>query len=180
MDLKCFLGTIGSVLMHDGVVEGGTGELNKAEEETEAHKSETAQGSAKKETIAKDTEEREKVVVLRPPMIYGKGSKGNYPQLAKLAGKLPVFPIVHNQRSMLYIENLAQFVKRMIAMVKGHRLVMVPATGWIIRLMKKIPGKIGTLTGKAFGDSVYDMQMSEYKEEYRVCDWKESVRRTEG
>ena len=32
MDLKCFLGTIGSVLMHDGVVEGGTGELNKAEE----------------------------------------------------------------------------------------------------------------------------------------------------
>ena len=150
-------------------------------------------------------DERFKVVVLRPPMIYGKGSKGNYPQLAKLAGKLPLFPIVHNQRSMLYIENLAQFVKRMIdneetgvffpqneqyintsdlvqmiAMVKGHRLVMVPATGWIIRLMKKIPGKIGTLTGKAFGDSVYDMQMSEYKEEYRVCDWKESVRRTEG
>ena len=150
-------------------------------------------------------DERFKVVVLRPPMIYGKESKGNYPQLAKLAGKLPLFPIVHNQRSMLYIENLAQFVKRMIdneetgvffpqneqyintsdlvqmiAMVKGHRLVMVPATGWIIRLMKKIPGKIGILTGKAFGDSVYDMQMSEYKEEYRVCDWKESVRRTEG
>ena len=150
-------------------------------------------------------DERFKVVVLRPPMIYGKGSKGNYPQLAKLAGKLPLFPIVHNQRSMLYIENLAQFVKRMIdneetgvffpqneqyintsdlvqtiAVVKGHRLVMVPATGWIIRLMKKIPGKIGTLTGKAFGDSVYDMQMSECKEEYRVCDWKESVRRTEG
>lgn len=34
-----------------------------------------------------------KVVVLRPPMIYGKGSKGNYPQLAKLASKLPVFPV---------------------------------------------------------------------------------------
>ena len=150
-------------------------------------------------------DERFKVVVLRPPMIYGKGSKGNYPQLAKLAGKLPLFPIVQNQRSMLYIENLAQFVKRMIdneetgvffpqneqyintsdlvqmiAMVKGHRLVMVPGTGWAVRLMRKVPGKIGTLTGKAFGDSVYDMQMSEYKEEYRVCDWKESVRRTEG
>lgn len=26
-----------------------------------------------------------KVIVLRPPMIYGKGSKGNYPVLAKLA-----------------------------------------------------------------------------------------------
>ena len=29
-DIKCFLGTIGSVLSSDGVVEGGTGELNKA------------------------------------------------------------------------------------------------------------------------------------------------------
>ena len=46
------------------------------------------------------------VAVLRPPMIYGKGSKGNYPVLAKLATKLPVFPKVSNRRSMLYIENL--------------------------------------------------------------------------
>lgn len=29
MDLKCFFGTFLSVLRHDGVVEGGTGELNK-------------------------------------------------------------------------------------------------------------------------------------------------------
>lgn len=146
-----------------------------------------------------------KVVVLRPPMIYGKESKGNYPQLAKLAGKLPVFPIVKNQRSMLYIENLAQFVKlmidneesgvffpqneqyintsdlvQMIAMAKGHRLVMVPGTSWAVKLMRKISGKVGNLADKAFGDSMYDMQMSEYKEEYRVCGWKESVRRTEG
>lgn len=33
-----------------------------------------------------------KVCVLRPPMIYGPGSKGNYPVLAKFAKKLPVFP----------------------------------------------------------------------------------------
>ena len=32
-DVKCFLGTIISVLKHDGVVEGGTGEMQKAEEE---------------------------------------------------------------------------------------------------------------------------------------------------
>lgn len=154
--------------------------------------------------IQAQADENFKVVVLRPPMIYGKGSKGNYPQLAKLAGKLPVFPIVKNQRSMLYIENLAQFVKlmidneesgvffpqneqysntsdlvQMIAMVKGHRIVMVPGTNWAVKLMRKIPGKVGKLADKAFGDSVYDMQMSEYKEEYRVCGWKESVRRTE-
>lgn len=40
------------------------------------------------------------VFVLRPPMIYGKGSKGNYPTLAKFAKKLPVFPNVDNERSM--------------------------------------------------------------------------------
>ena len=32
-DLKCFFGTIASVLRRDGVVEGGTGELHKREEE---------------------------------------------------------------------------------------------------------------------------------------------------
>lgn len=31
-DCKCFLGTIASVLKHDGVVEGGTGEIHKQEE----------------------------------------------------------------------------------------------------------------------------------------------------
>lgn len=51
-----------------------------------------------------------KVAVLRSPMIYGKGSKGNYLTLAKMAKKLPVFPDVENQRSMLYIENLCEFL----------------------------------------------------------------------
>lgn len=55
-----------------------------------------------------------KIVILRPPMIYGKGSKGNYPLLAKIAVKTPVFPYVKNERSMLYIENLCEFVRLMI------------------------------------------------------------------
>lgn len=33
MDVKCFFGTIVSVLKHDGVVEGGTGEMRKEAEE---------------------------------------------------------------------------------------------------------------------------------------------------
>jgi len=33
-DLKCFWGTVASVLKHDGVIEGGTGELYKKEPET--------------------------------------------------------------------------------------------------------------------------------------------------
>lgn len=145
-----------------------------------------------------------KVVIVRPPMIYGKGSKGNYPQLAKLATKLPVFPIVKNERSMLHIDNLCQFIKlmidneesgiffpqngeytntsdmvEMIAAVKGHRIIMVPGADLPIKLMAKIPGKIGGLAGKAFGSSAYDMSMSEYKENYRINSLKKSIELTE-
>ena len=35
MDCKCFFGTIKSVLHHDGVVEGGTGEIKREEKEKE-------------------------------------------------------------------------------------------------------------------------------------------------
>lgn len=38
MDLKCFFGTIISVLKHDGVVEGGTGAIEQAKEELEEGK----------------------------------------------------------------------------------------------------------------------------------------------
>src|SRR5690606_2947926 len=55
-----------------------------------------------------------KVVILRPPMIYGKGCKGNYPKLVKLAKILPVFPNIENKRSMLHIDNLCEFIKLMI------------------------------------------------------------------
>ncbi len=52
------------------------------------------------------------VAILRPPMIYGPGSKGNFPELVKLADKLPVFPAIKNQRSMLFIENLCMYLKK--------------------------------------------------------------------
>lgn len=55
-----------------------------------------------------------KVVILRPPMIYGKGSKGNYPRLASLARKTPIFPDIDNERSMLHIDNLVEYIKLMI------------------------------------------------------------------
>ena len=57
---------------------------------------------------------RMKVVILRPPMIYGPGNKGNLPRLAWLATKTPVFPAWHNKRSMRHVYNLAEFVKQII------------------------------------------------------------------
>lgn len=38
MDVKCFFGTVAAVLKSDGVVEGGTGELKRAEEEKSEEK----------------------------------------------------------------------------------------------------------------------------------------------
>ena len=55
-----------------------------------------------------------KIAILRPPMIYGSNSKGNFLRLGWLATKTPVFPAWHNKRSMLYIDNLAEFVKQII------------------------------------------------------------------
>ena len=64
--------------------------------------------------IKKLEDEDFKVVILRPPMIYGPGSKGNFPKLIALAKKTPIFPAYHNQRSMLYIDNLCEFVRVII------------------------------------------------------------------
>jgi len=55
-----------------------------------------------------------KVAILRPCMIYGTNSKGNFQRLARLAIKTPIFPAWHNKRSMLYIDNLCEFVKQTI------------------------------------------------------------------
>lgn len=55
-----------------------------------------------------------KITILRPCMIYGNNGKGNFTRLAKLAQKTPVFPAWHNKRSMLYIDNLSEFVRQAI------------------------------------------------------------------
>ncbi len=55
-----------------------------------------------------------KAVSIRPPMIYGPGSKGNYPRLSRLAKSIPFFPDYNNKRSMLYVGNLCEFIRLMI------------------------------------------------------------------
>jgi O-antigen biosynthesis protein WbqP len=54
-DVKCFFGTIFSVLKHDGVVEGGTGEIHKEQEELEEQK-EKEEESEDKESEGRDEE----------------------------------------------------------------------------------------------------------------------------
>ena len=49
-----------------------------------------------------------KVGIIRPPMVYGKGVKGNMESLIKLVKLLPILPFNYdkNRRSLVNIENL--------------------------------------------------------------------------
>lgn len=141
-----------------------------------------------------------KVAILRPPMIYGKGCRGNYVTLAKLAKKLPAFPWVENQRSMLYMENLAEFVRlvienedggvfcpqneeyvntcdmvNLIAHANGKGILMIRGFGWALKLLRPVTGMVD----KAFGSLCYDREISAYKQDYCVKTLQESVMETE-
>ena len=150
-----------------------------------------------------------KVVVLRPPMIYGKGSKGNYPRLSKLARKFPLFPDVDNKRSMLYIENLCEFLCQIMLIYRFDRkaVILIPqnkewtSTSQMVRdiaevygkniyelktlescvaIGSKIPGKIGGMVNKAFGNSCYKQSISVYAGvNYQTTILKESIKKTE-
>lgn len=146
-----------------------------------------------------------KTAVLRPPMIYGKGSKGNYPLLAKIAKRLPIFPDVENRRSMLYVGNLCEFLCKL--MLSGEGGVYFPqnreyvktaemvkeiagAAGkriWVTKLLRPavvigghMPGMVSGLVNKAFGNAVYSKGISKYEGlEYQIFDVKASITGTE-
>lgn len=141
-----------------------------------------------------------KIAIIRPPMIYGKDSKGNYPKLARAAQKLPVFPDIDNQRSMLHIDNLCEFIRLLVENeesglflpqnskpVKTSEMVklIAEAHNKNIKLTKIFNPALGLMSkririiNKVFGNLVYDQSLSEYKEDYRIRDLRESIIVTE-
>ena len=141
-----------------------------------------------------------RVCILRCPMVYGRGSKGNYPLLSKLARKLPIFPRVRNSRSMLYVKNLAEFVRlviqnqeqgifwpqnaeysdtselvRMIAETHGRKIKLLGGCEFPLRLLAHVT----PLVNKAFGSLTYLQELSEYPQNYRLFTLKDSIRETE-
>lgn len=139
-----------------------------------------------------------KVAILRCPMIYGPECKGNFPMLAKLARRLPVFPMIDNKRSVLYVENLAEFVAQVIERsVSGafwpqneeymstsstvYELARVQ--GRKIRLSRFINpfvhfacNHIGAAR-KAFGNLYYAHALSDCGFDYQVYSFRESIER---
>lgn len=120
------------------------------------------------------------ISILRPPMIYGEGSKGNYQLLVNIAKITPVFPNIRNERSMLHIDNLCKFIKALIdnsengiffpqdkeyirtsnliseiAEKNGRKIYLLKSMNWIVYLLGYFPGKIGKIVNKAFGNLTY-------------------------
>ena len=143
-------------------------------------------------------DENFKVCILRPCMIYGPNAKGNFPRLAKLACKTPVFPCWHNKRSMLYIDNLAEFVKqavlrelsgtyypqnreladtveiiRFFAKAAGHKV-------WITRLLNPFVW-MGSFVlqpiNKMFATYYYAPEISKMDFDYQLVSFEESLKR---
>ena len=139
-----------------------------------------------------------KICILRPCMIYGPNAKGNFPRLAKLACKTPIFPAWHNKRSMLYIDNLAEFVLQVIernlegtfypqnreladtveiirffAKKAGHKV-------WITKLFNPFVW-LGSFVlqpiNKMFATYYYDPEMSRMEFDYQLVSFEESLKR---
>lgn len=143
------------------------------------------------------------VAVVRCPMVYGRGSRGNYSLLCRLAKKMPVFPRVENVRSMIYIENLTEFLRllaesreggiffpqnreyvdtcnmvRLIRQCGGKTLRLWGIGKPFVYLASAMPGRIGRLVNKAFGSLTIDQKLSnEPITGYQIYSLEESIRR---
>lgn len=127
--------------------------------------------------LKKLSDESFKLVILRPPMIYGPACPGNYARLKKIAVKSPIFPLIDNHRSMLNIDKLCLYIKEYIdfrvegtylpqddeyvntsllvkklAEENGKKIYMSKLMGRFIKLFSK---RI-KLINKVFGNLIYE------------------------
>lgn len=138
------------------------------------------------------------ISVLRPPMVYGKNCSGNYMRLSKLVKFTKVFPKVENKRSMIFIDNLTEFIKqvidkslcgllfpqnsefvcssemvKLIAEAQGKRMIFSKFFNpLLLNLNIKVVQKI-------FGDLTYVSDISNYDFTYRVCSFTDSIVKSE-
>lgn len=50
------------------------------------------------------------IAIIRPPMVYGKNCPGKFQELVKLSKYMPIVPDTKNLRSMIFIDNLSEFL----------------------------------------------------------------------
>ncbi|NLH44651.1 MAG: NAD-dependent epimerase/dehydratase family protein [Acholeplasmataceae bacterium] len=138
------------------------------------------------------------VAIIRPPMVYGKGCKGNYVRLSNFAKHTPFFPNINNKRSMIYINNLTEFIKLLID--DGAKGLFFPQndeyvnTSEMVKLISEAHGKNMRMIkifnpivkifdfkilNKVFGSLIYEQNMSKYVKKYCTSCFNESVFQTE-
>lgn len=165
----------------------------------------TAYGRSKRKAeiklleIERQADVRMNVCIVRPPMVYGDNCPGNFTKLWKLVLKIPVFPLLHNKRSMIGIDNLCEFLYQIIIQEKrgiyhpqdkeyvdtsnlvgdmrkqaGKKMLYVKLGNPLLRVLVK---KIGVVE-KVFGNYTYEKEMSVYEGiEYQKCGVEDVVRR---
>jgi len=131
-------------------------------------------------------------------MVYGEGCKGNFPRLVSLANKTPFFPTIENRRSMIYIENLCAYLKKVIdektpgvlfpqnteyvstldlvrqsAKLSGRKIVFIGILNPLLFSMSK---KVGVLR-KLFGSKVYAKSLSPDQRAYNLYTFEQSMER---
>lgn len=137
------------------------------------------------------------VTILRIPMVYGPSCKGNFPQLLKVAKKSPVCPKIQNKRSMIYVDNLCEFLKLVIetkqsgilypqnseyistvdiiktaAKYFNHKIAFIRCFNPLIKLLSKRLSVIN----KIFGTKVYNMSLSPDVSKYNKVDFETSIK----
>lgn len=139
------------------------------------------------------------ITIVRPPMVYGPDSPGNYQRLSKLAKILFIFPNYKNKRSMIFIDNLCEFI--LICINKNLEGIFCPqnidyvGTSKLVKQIRKVNGKKTTLINveplilflikyfsvfnKIFGDLVYTQEISSFELNYNLVDFKTSIKESE-
>lgn len=137
------------------------------------------------------------VSALRAPLVYGKNCKGNYARFEQMAMKLPALPYFDNQRSMLHVVNLCEFIRLWLETPQSG--VFFPQNREYVNtteMMQKIAqangksGKVSRFLGglagifkgmglvrKAFGNLVYAKDMSDtFGFAYDIVPFEDSFR----
>ncbi|WP_214805575.1 MULTISPECIES: NAD-dependent epimerase/dehydratase family protein [unclassified Exiguobacterium] len=140
------------------------------------------------------------VSVLRPPMIYGNSSPGNYRKLSYLSKKIIFFPNINNKRSMIFVKNLEIYVKE-IVLRRASGIYLPQNNEYVstINLVKEIRNnqrkhtisfkllnplimffsKKNSSLNKLFGDLYYKEDTDQLNIKNKMYDFKESIRITE-
>ena len=141
---------------------------------------------------------RFRVAILRPMMVFGKGCKGNYNALSALARRAPLFPDFPNRRGVVYIDDLAELIRRLIDEGAGgvfHPQTFIASTADLARAVAKahshralfprflnrpvrMLGKSG-MARRAFGSFYYREDMADHGFAPGTLTLEECVRRTE-